>query len=283
VGRERRDGRALTGRAPVASNGGVTDDGRLDVEALPPHARADRDHWTTKAAAYAVAGERAWASEPSWGIWEIPESELRLIDDVAGLDTIELGCGTAYVSAWLARRGARPVGVDVTEAQLATARRLQDLHGLRFPLVHASAEDVPLPDASFDLAISEYGASIWCVPERWIPEAARLLRPGGRLVFLVNGTILMLASPDEDGIPVTDRLLRPYFGMHTFAWPDDGSVEFHLGHGDMIRLLRTSGFEIEDLLELRAPEGATTTAPFVTPEWARRWPSEEVWIARRRR
>jgi SAM-dependent methyltransferase len=172
--------------------------------------------------------------------------------------------------------------VDITEAQLATARRLQDVHGIHFPLVHASAEDVPLADGSFDLAISEYGASIWCAPERWIPEAARLLRPGGRLVFLVNGTLLMLASPEEDGIPATDRLLRPYFGMHTFTWPGDDSVEFHLGYGDMIRLLRTSGFDVEDLRELRPPEGATSAAPFVTTEWARRWPSEEVWLARKR-
>ena len=48
---------------------------------------------------------RSWAqSEPSWGIWGVPESEARILPDVAGLDTIELGCGTAYVSAWLARR-----------------------------------------------------------------------------------------------------------------------------------------------------------------------------------
>ena len=59
-------------------------------------------------------------------------------------------------------------------------------------------------------------------------------------------------------------------------------MEFYLGHGDMIRLLRSSGFDVEDLVELRAPEGATTRYPYVTPEWARQWPSEEVWIARRR-
>jgi SAM-dependent methyltransferase len=174
------------------------------------------------------------------------------------------------------------VGVDITEAQLDTARRLQDRHGLRFPLLHASAEDVPLPDASFDLAISEYGASIWCDPYRWIPEAARLLRPGGRLRFLVNGTILMLTVPDEDGLPAGDRLIRPYFGMHRFEWPDDDGVEFHLGYGDWIRLLRQHGFEVTDLLELRPPEGATSTFPYASTEWARRWPTEEVWKVRKR-
>ena len=249
---------------------------------LPDHVIANRAFWTTEAADYVDAGRRSWnAAEPSWGIWGVPESELRILPDVRDLDTIELGCGTAYVSAWLARRGARPVGIDITPAQLETARALQREHGLEFPLIEASAEAVPLPDASFDLAISEYGAAIWCDPYRWIPEAARLLRPGGRLVFLGNSALLMLCSPDED-VPAGDRLVRDHFGMHRFAWAGDEGVEFHLGHGDMIRLLRASGFDVEDLVELRAPEGATTRYPFVTPEWARRWPAEEVWIARRR-
>ena len=254
----------------------------MTATAHPQNDLAHRAFWTNEAAAYVEPGRRAWAEpQPSWGIWGVPESEARILPDVTGLDTIELGCGTAYVSAWLARRGARPFGVDITPAQLETARALQQEHGLVFPLLEASAEDVPLADASFDLAISEYGAAIWCDPYRWIPEAARLLRPGGRLIFLGNSTILMLCSPDEE-VPAEDRLVRDYFGMHRFTWPDDGSVEFHLGPGDMIRLLRGSGFEVEDLVELRAPEGATTRYPYVTPEWARRWPSEEVWIARKR-
>ncbi len=250
---------------------------------LPDHVLANRAYWTRQAAAYVAPGRRAWASaEPSWGIWDVPEAEARILPDVAGLDTIELGCGTAYVSAWLARRGARPVGVDITPAQLETARELQREHGLSFPLVEASAEAVPLPDASFDLVISEYGAAIWCDPYAWIPEAARLLRPGGRLIFLGNSTLLMLCSPDDD-VPAQDGLARAHFGgLGRIEWADDASVEFHLGHGDMIRLLRASGFEVEDLVELRAPAGATTRTPYVTLEWARRWPSEEVWIARRR-
>jgi SAM-dependent methyltransferase len=201
--------------------------------------------------------------------------------DLEGRDSIELGCGTGYVSAWLARRGARPAGLDNSAAQLATARQLQDRFGLRFPLIHASAEHPPFADGRFDLAISEYGASIWCDPYAWIPEAARLLRPGGQLIFLVNSVLLMLTVPDADGLPATERLLRPYFGMHRFDWPDDESVEFHLGHGDMIRLLRGSGLEVEDLLELRPGPGAATRYPLATLEWARQWPCEEVWKARK--
>jgi SAM-dependent methyltransferase len=252
---------------------------------LPDHVVRNRAHWDQRADEYEEPGRRNWASdEPTWGIWSVPEAQVGMFpSDVAGLDVIELGCGTAYVSAWLARRGARPVGIDNSQAQLATATRLQREFGLEFPLVHGNAEDVPFPDQSFDLAISEYGASIWCDPYKWIPEAARVLRPGGRLSFLANGALLMLCVPDEEDLPATDRLLRPYFGMHRFEWPDDDSVEFHLPHGAMIALLRRSGFEVEALTEIRAPEESTTRYKFVTLEWAQRWPCEEVWKARRTR
>ena len=246
---------------------------------LSDHARANRVAWGAQAADYEAAGRRHWADdEVTWGVWEIPEASLGSLPEVDGRDVIELGCGTAYVSAWLARRGARPVGIDITPEQLATARALQAEHGLEFPLIEASAEAVPLPDDSFDFAISEYGASIWCDPEAWIPEAARVLRPGGRLWFLVNSPLLLLCMHDEDE-PSGERLALPQFGMRRFEW-SDGSVEFHLPHGELIALLARCGFTVEALHELQAPAGATSRHIYVTPEWARRWPSEEIWVAR---
>jgi SAM-dependent methyltransferase len=251
---------------------------------LPEHVRRNRATWDAWAAKYVAPAEENWArSEPAWGIWDVPEAEIRMLpDDLAGRDAIELGCGTAYVSAWMARRGARVVGIDNSAAQLATGRRLQAEHGLDFPLLHGNAESVPYPDRSFDFAISEYGACLWADPERWVAEASRLLRPGGRLNFLTNSFLMILCQPDEDGVAATDRLLRPAFGMYRVEWPTDPGVEFHLAHGDWIRLLRRSGFEIEDLIEVRPPADATTRYPFVTIDWARRWPCEEVWKARKR-
>jgi SAM-dependent methyltransferase len=240
--------------------------------------------WTVRQDRELALAQRNWAmEEPKWGIFGVPESEARLLpDDLAGRDAVELGCGTAYVSAWLARRGARPVAVDPTPSQLAIARRMQDEHGLRFPVVRAAGEQVPLRSGAFDLAISEYGAAIWADPYRWIPEAARLLRPGGELVFLGNSTLLMLCAPDEDDVAATDQLVRPQRGMHRFEWPDEPSVEFHLSPGDWIRLFRASGFAVEDLIELYTPTPAkVSNYNFVTPDWARRWPHEEVWRARR--
>lgn len=254
------------------------------MTSLPEHVLQNRAWWDQKARDYVAPGERHWASnDPTWGIWSVPEAQVGMFpEDLAGKDVIELGCGTAYVASWLARRGARVVGIDNSEAQLATARRLQREHGLEFPLVHGNAEAVPYPDASFDFAISEYGACLWADPARWVPEAARLLRPGGRLHFLTNAFLLMLCVPDDETEPAGDRLLRSAFQMGRVVWPGDSGVEFHLTHGEWIRTLRQAGFEIEALVEVRPPEGATTRYPFVTPEWARQWPSEEVWKARKR-
>jgi SAM-dependent methyltransferase len=238
--------------------------------------------WTEDDAYLIESGRRAWASDkPSWGIWPVPESEVRALPEVAGKDVVELGCGTAYWSAWLARRGARVVGVDPTPAQLERARHFQSEFQLEFPLVQAPAEQVPLETGAFDLAVSEYGASIWADPYRWIPEAARLLRAGGMLVFLRNSTLVILCSPDGEE-PAKDCLQRPQFGMHRFdQW--DG-VEFHLSHGDWVRLLRANGFEVEDLVELAAPSDAETHPHYgyVTADWGRRWPAEEIWVARKR-
>ena len=251
----------------------------------PDSVAINREVWTRSNETWGDAHAlETWRSEEiRWGTWGVPESQVHALpDDVAGLDVVELGCGVAYFSAWLARRGARPVGVDPTPAQLASARRCMAETGLEFPLVEAYGEEVPLPDASADLVLSEYGASIWADPHRWIPEAARLLRERGLLVFLRNSTLAILCSPDVGA--VGDRLLRPQFGMHRFDWRgDDGGIEFHLGHGDWVRLLRANGFEILDLIELQAPAGAVTHEhyDFVSAEWAKQWPSEEIWVARK--
>ena len=130
------------------------------------HVRRNRVLWDAWAQKYASGGEHGWEqASPTWGIWSVPESQVHMLpEDLAGKDVIELGCGTAYVSSWLARRGARVVGIDNSAAQLATARRLQRQYGLDFLLIHDNAEAVPYPDASVDFAISEYGVCLWADP-----------------------------------------------------------------------------------------------------------------------
>jgi SAM-dependent methyltransferase len=208
---------------------------------------------------------------------------VRALPELAGKDVVELGCGTAYLGAWIKRAGARRVvGVDLTPAQLETARRMDAEFGLGLELVEANAEATGLPAESFDLAVSEYGASIWCDPYKWIPEAARLLRPGGELVFLRNSTLSMLCARDDEG--TDERLLRPQRGLHRLEWLDDErpGIEFHLGHSDWIRVLRANGFEILDLAELYAADDAVEHEYYSSaPEWAKKWPFEEIWRARK--
>ena len=248
----------------------------------PDYVAQNVDVWTKANADYTdrKAAEAWGKDEINWGVFETPESSVNVLGDVAGLDVVELGCGTAYFSAWLAKRGARVTGVDPTPAQLATARRMQEETGISFALVEGVGENVPLPDAAFDLVVSEYGASIWADTYKWIPEAARLLRPDGRLVFLRNSTLVMLCADFETA---QERLMRPQRRMHRLEWDDTHEVEFNLPHGELIDLLRESGFEVERLVELYAPEDAETHTyySFVTAEWAQKWPAEEIWVARK--
>jgi ubiquinone/menaquinone biosynthesis C-methylase UbiE len=246
-------------------------------------AAKNRAVWTKNNAAYTDGSALAsWSKEPHWGQWKRPESELQILGDVVGLDAVELGCGTAYVSAWLAQRGARPVGVDITPAQLETARRCMAETGIEFPLVEADGGSTGLPDRSADLVVSEYGASIWVDPYRWIPEAARLLRPGGRLIFLRNSTLILLCSP-ENGDRVTTTLERPQQGLRRLDWGDDEGVEFHVPAGELIDILRANGFEVERLVELYANAEAIDHEfyNYVPVAWARQWPAEEIWTARK--
>ncbi len=249
----------------------------------PDDAARNRELWTKSNAAYTdAAALAAWNDQPRWGVWHIPDSELGILGDVAGLDAVELGCGTAYVSAWLARAGARPVGVDITPAQLETARRCMRETGIEFPLVEADAGATGLPDASADLVISEYGGSIWIDQYRFVAEAARLLRPGGRLVFLCNSTISVLCTPANE-TKAGRALVRPQRGLHRVEW-DDGAVDFQLPHGERIALLDSRGFQIERLLELYAPAGAKAHEYYemADVEWATNWPLEEFWVAQKR-
>jgi SAM-dependent methyltransferase len=242
----------------------------------------NRATWHQWAGRSVIAGAKAWETdELRWGLWNTPESHLRLLKELAsGSDVIELGCGAAAVCAWLKRGGMHPVGLDFSRAQLMAADRLQHEFGVFFPLISANAEDVPFDRESFDVAISEYGPSVWCNPRRWLPEAHRLLRLGGQLIFFTNSAILMACTP-ADGSPADEKLVRDYFSSYRVEFGGDAGVEFHLTHGQWVRLLRANGFAVENLIELRPQRGAKPRYEFVPLKWARRWPSEEIWVARK--
>jgi SAM-dependent methyltransferase len=242
-------------------------------------AARNRAHWDAISDEYQAAhGE--FIAEPGWGLWQLPEDELRVLDDVAGRDVLELGCGAAQWSIGLARRGARPVGLDNSARQLEHARRLMAEAGVEFPLVHASADAVPFGDASFDVVFCDHGALSWGDPYAVVPEAARLLRLGGVFAFALTSPIATLCwNPETDS--TEPRLHRPYFRSHRRE-NADGSVEYELSYGAWIRLLRESGFVVEDLLEPQRPEGATSTYWEEREyDWGTHWPSDAIWKARK--
>lgn len=246
------------------------------------HVARNRQAWDRVSDEYqAEHDEQLGVNEVVWGGWSIPERELGVLGDVAGKDILELGCGAARFSIKLARLGARCVGVDVSPRQLEHARRLQAETGIDFPLVEADAENVPLPDESFDVVFCDHGGMTWADPFRTVPEAARLLRPRGLLAFNMSSPLVTICT-DESSDGATAELRRDYFGMHQIEDTSWEAIEFQLPYGEWIRLLRSNGFEIEALIELRPPPDATTTyTGWVSLGWARRWPGENIWKARK--
>ena len=241
----------------------------------------NRAAWERWAPAHAAAARKAWQEPLCWGIWGVAESAARLLEGVVPrTEVIELGCGTAAISSWLARLGIRPIGVDIVRLQLETAARLQVEFGISFPLLCANAESLHFDDASFGMAVSEYGASLWCDPRRWLSEAHRVLRPGGRLIMITSSPLLMACTPLNGG-PARDWLIRDHFGPDRFRFPAEGAVEFHLTHAEWVQMLNATGFVIENLIETRPSPEARARVEFAALKWARRWPSEDIWVARK--
>ena len=250
-------------------------------DGLTDQARRNREFWDAQADEYqAEHSEFITHEELRWGLWQIPDSELDILGDVSGLDLLELGCGAGQCTVAVSRAGARVVGLDNSERQLEHARRNLAAAGVEAELVHGSAESLPFADASFDLAFADHGANRFADPLLWVPECARVLRPGGLLAFS-GGTAIEAICVNPETDTWEPRLHRSYFGLHRTEWPD-GSVEFELSYGDWIRLFRRGGFSVEALVEVRPPEDARSTyRTEAETAWARRWPMEQIWKVRK--
>lgn len=252
-----------------------------DLEERLALARKNRAGWDAASDEYqsehsaALTGDKALA----WGIWRMPERDLQILGNTAGKDVLELGCGQAEWSLELARQGARVVGLDNSRARLTYALTHQKHEGVRFPLVQASADMAPLTGGSFDVVFCDYGAMTFLPPERSVPEAARLLRPGGLLAFTTTHPMLWCCWPPgaEEAVP---ELVRDYFSISSEE--EDGIVDFNLPIGEWIRVFVSNHLEVEDLIEVRPPPDATTTYEGRPLAWARRWPAEMIWKVRKR-
>jgi SAM-dependent methyltransferase len=242
------------------------------------HVRHNRAFWDADAESYQAAhGEHLAEAPMAWGAFRVPESELRVLGEVAGLDVLELGCGAAQWSIALDPLGARMVGLDLSGAQLGHARRAAPF----LPLVQASGEQLPFSDASFDIVFCDHGALSFCDPHVSVPEVARLLRAGGLLAFCCTHPMLYLTWDDKHE-QQTRKLQIDYADLGRLAL-EEGTIDWVLPPGGWIRVLRANGFDIEDLRELVVgPDASTTYDDYAPPKWARRWPAEWIWKARRR-
>jgi SAM-dependent methyltransferase len=239
------------------------------------HLRKNRQFWDADADDYQAAHGAALEAQPlAWGAFRIPETDLRILGDMMHGDVLELGCGAGQWTIALREAGARCIGLDMSISQLRHARARSPV-----PLVNANGEVLPLRDASFDVVFCDHGAASFCNPEILVPEVARVLRTGGLFAFCATHPLLYLTWDDER--ERNGRRLRHSYDYLGFVDDGEGTVDWVLPPGEWISLFRRHGFVVEDLIELRAPAGATTTyTDFVRPRWARRWPAEWIWRAR---
>jgi SAM-dependent methyltransferase len=240
----------------------------------------NRTGWNQSSDDYQARHGGGLGDDPmAWGVWRLPEKAVDAIGPVVGKRILELGCGAAQWSAALAQGGAKPIGLDLSERQLAFARRHVSRRQVRVPLVQASAVCLPFRSCVFDVVFCDHGAMTFCPPDEAVEEASRVLKLDGLLVFCMSTPIRDIClSPGCNA--VADRLHSDYFGLSVSV--DDGLATYQLPYGDWIRLFRRCGFVVEDLIELQAPQEATTSyADYVPLEWARRWPAEHIWKVRK--
>ncbi|HEU0101733.1 MAG TPA: class I SAM-dependent methyltransferase [Mycobacteriales bacterium] len=223
-------------------------------------ARANRTWWDASAQSYQDEhGEFLGDADLLWCPEGVREADAQLLGDVAGRDVLEVGCGAAQGARWLVRAGARVTALDVSYGQLQQARVLDRRTGPRVArLVQADAQALPFTSEAFDVVVSAFGGIPFVADSAGtMREIARVLRPGGRLVFSVTHPTRW-AFPDDPG-PGGLTVGQSYFDRTPYVEQDaQGTavyVEHHRTLGDRVRELVGAGLVLVDLLEPEWPEG----------------------------
>jgi SAM-dependent methyltransferase len=238
----------------------AADVGRRDVDAAAS-VRASRSWWDRDADAYhAEHGEFLGDAGFVWCPENLREDDAHLLGEVAGRTVLEVGCGAAMCSRWLAARGARPVAFDLSAGMLRHARAGGARTGIGLPLVQADAQYLPFRSDLFDIAFTAFGAVPFVTDSaRVMREVARVLRPGGRWVFATTHP-MRWPFPDDPG-PAGLMVLMSYFDRRPYVeYAEDGTpsyVEHHRTMGGRVREIVAAGFRLVDLIEPEWPAGHT--------------------------
>jgi SAM-dependent methyltransferase len=220
--------------------------------------RANRHWWDGAADAYqAEHGSFLGDVNFVWGPEGLNEADVRLLGDVSGRRVLEVGCGGGQCGRWLVAQGAYAIGLELSFRQLQHAADLDRRSGVVLPAVQGDAEHLPFTDAAFDIVTSSFGGYPFIADKVGaLREAARVLRPGGTLVFSVPHPMrwCFYDDPTENGLVAH----YSYFDRSAYVEEDESGgavyVEHHHTIGDWIRSLAAAGFEVVDLVEPEWPD-----------------------------
>jgi ubiquinone/menaquinone biosynthesis C-methylase UbiE len=245
--------------------------------------RRNREGWDYRSKDYQERVGPALYPDLGWGPNQFPERELQVLGDVRGKRVLEVACGGAQFGIHLARAGATMTGIDLSAGQLRYARRNIKAAGVAYDLHQGNAEDLSrFRSGSFDIVVSDFAAGFLDL-DRLLPEARRVLRPGGTCVLSWASPLLDCMTVDGSA-PVLS-IVRSYFDRAPFVEGGvDPTWEYVRTYGDWIRAFARAGFVLEDLIEPQTPRGGTHT-DWPQYRWQRthRIPGTAIWKARKPR
>lgn len=244
---------------------------------------ANRRWWDADADDYHDEhGEFLGLADLVWCPENVREEDVRLLGDVAGRRIVEVGCGAASCSRYLAARGADVVAVDVSAGMLRHARAGNAKAGMTFPLVQADVAALPLADGAFDIAFSAFGAIPFVADSAAaMREVARVLRPGGRWVFSATHPMRWM-FPDDPG-PAGLTVVQSYFDRSPYVEVDAAGLpayaEHHRTLGDRVRELVAAGFVLDDIVEPEWPDGFDGVWGQWSPERGAMFPGTAIFVS----
>lgn len=247
--------------------------------------QANRRWWDADADDYqAEHGDFLGDADLRWCPEGLREADAGLLGDVTGQRVLELGCGAAAGSRWLAGRGAHAIGLDLSAGMLRQAAAGAGRTGVAVPLVQADALTLPFVDAAFDTVWTAFGAVPFVADSAAVMrEVHRVLRPGGRWVFAVTHPMrwIFLDDPGERGLVA----VHSYFDRRPYVETDDDGtpsyVEQHRTLGDRVRELVAAGFVLRDVVEPPWPDGHEQIWGQWSPLRGRLFPGTAIFVADR--